>query len=96
MSAPLGIEAALPRCPAAHVEDPRPCDGPPDAVRIGDRLGAGVAACPLHGAVLLASLDGGRVYPLAGPNGSAIAVYALARKLPPFDYLRPRSTGAAR
>jgi hypothetical protein len=46
-----------------------------------------VAACPLHGAALLASLDGGRVYPLNGPNGSAIAVYAFARTLPPFDFL---------
>jgi hypothetical protein len=91
-----GVDSALTRCPAAHAEDPRPCDGPTDTVRIVDRPGAEVAACPLHGAVLLASLDRGRVYPLAGPSGSAIGVYALARTLPPFDFLGPRATGVTR
>jgi hypothetical protein len=80
------------RCPAAHDEDPRPCDGPADAVRIVDRVGAEVAACPLHGAVLLASLDRGRVYPHDGPDGSAITVYTRARTLRPFDFLRSRMT----
>jgi hypothetical protein len=75
-------------CPAAHPLDPRPCQGRADAVRIVDRAGAGVEACLLHGAVLLASLDGGRVYPANGPGGSAIAVYTRARELPPFDFLR--------
>jgi hypothetical protein len=75
------------RCAAAHAEDPRPCEGAVDAVEIVDRAGVGVAACLLHGAVLLASLDGARVYLLNGPEGSAIAVYAQARTMPPFDFL---------
>jgi hypothetical protein len=37
--------------------------------------------------VPLASLDGGWVYPLAGLDGSAIAVYLRARSLLPFDFL---------
>lgn len=75
------------RCEAAHVADPRGCEGRPDAVCIVDQTGAGVQACLLHGAVLLASLDRGRAYPLHGPQGSAIAVYTRARDLPPFDFL---------
>jgi hypothetical protein len=46
--------------------DPQPCDGHHDAVRIVDQTGASADACLLHGAVLLASLDDGRVYPLNG------------------------------
>ena len=75
------------RCTAAHVLDPRPCEGAPDTVQIVDQTGGGVAACLLHGAVLLASLDGGRVYPLGVPEGCAISVYVRARSLPPFDFL---------
>jgi hypothetical protein len=75
------------RCSAAHADDPRPCDGAADAVRIVDQTGASAAGCVLHGAVLLASLDGGRVYPLNGPAGSAIAAYRLAQALPAFDLL---------
>ena len=75
-------------CPAAHPLDSRSCQGRTDAVRIVDQTGAGVEACLLHGAVLLASLDCGRVYPANGPLGSAIAVYTRARELSPFDFLR--------
>ncbi|MFC0532805.1 hypothetical protein [Phytohabitans kaempferiae] len=60
-------------------------------MRIVDRAGASTAGCILHGAVLLASLDGGRVYLLNGPAGSAIAVYRLARELSAFDF--PRGLG---
>ena len=88
-------------CGAAHSEDPRPCEGPVDAVRVVDRVGSAVSGCLLHGAVLLASLDDGRVYPLNGPAGSAIAVYLRARSLRPFDFLdspwsarRPSSSSA--
>lgn len=63
------------RCSAAHLEDPRPCEGPADAVQIVDQTGAVAVACVLHGAVLLASLAGGRVCLLNGPQGAAIAVY---------------------
>ncbi|BCB85847.1 hypothetical protein [Phytohabitans suffuscus] len=56
-------------------------------MRVIDRTGASATGCVLHGAVLLASLDGGRVYPLNGPAGSAIAVHRLAQSLPAFDFL---------
>jgi len=79
--------ANVARCAAAHVSDPRPCEGRPDAVCVVDQAGAGTEACLLHGAVLLASLRHGRVYPLHGPQGSAITVYRRARDLPPFDFL---------
>jgi hypothetical protein len=92
----FGSSGLAARCPAAHAEDSRSCDGPTDAVRIVDRTGAEVAACPLHGAVLLASLDGGRVFPLNGPAGSAIAVYVRARALPSSDFMRSQSTGRVR
>ncbi len=84
---PLDPAAWQARCAAAHVSDPRPCQGQPDAVRVVDQTGAGAEACLLHGAVLLASLHHGWVYPLHGPQGSAITVYQRARDLPPFDFL---------
>ena len=84
---PLNPAARQVRCAAAHVSDPRPCQGRPDTVRIVDQTGADTEACLLHGAVLLASLHLGRVYPLHGPQGSAITVYQRARDLPPFDFL---------
>lgn len=75
------------RCPAAHPADPRPCDGPDDSVEIVDQTGVRTPACGLHGAVLLASLEHGRVYPLNGPKGSAITLFTRARSLPAFDFL---------
>jgi hypothetical protein len=75
------------RCAAAHGEDPRPCEGATDAVQIVDQADVAVAACLLHGAVLLASLDRARVYPLSGPEGSAITVFTRAGTLPPVDFL---------
>ena len=74
------------RCAAAHAEDPRPCEGRPDAVRVVDAGGAEALACVLHGAVLLASLADGRVYPAAGPDGTAIDVYKRAQELPAFSW----------
>ncbi|HKS99251.1 MAG TPA: hypothetical protein VJT31_06940 [Rugosimonospora sp.] len=82
------------RCTAAHALDPRPCEGAPDAVQIVDWVGEAVGACLLHGAVLLASLDRARVYPLGGPEGCAITVYVRARSLAPFDFLT--NPGASR
>src|SRR5262249_6926495 len=70
------------RCGAAHPDDPRPCEGRPDAVRVVDQTGVSTHGCLLHAAVLLASLAGGRVYPMHGPPGSAIEVYSRARMLP--------------
>jgi hypothetical protein len=82
------------RCPAAHVADPRPCDGPTDSVQIIDQTGDATSACLLHGAVMLASLERGRAYPLNGPDGSAITVFTRAQRLPAFDFLT--GPGAAR
>jgi hypothetical protein len=84
------------RCAAAHADDTRPCDGPGDTVRIVDRTGEEMAACPLHGAALFASLDGSRVYPLNGPDGSAIAAYSRARTMRPFDFTSSRSRSPRR
>lgn len=76
------------RCPAAHQDDPTPCDGPP-AVTVLDRHNAGLDACEHHGARLLASLDGGRVYPLPdAPTGAAIRVFKAAADMPPFLFAR--------
>lgn len=73
------------RCGAAHPDDPRPCDTQQDAVRVLDQTGTEVAACIRHGAMLVASLVDGRVYPLHGPAGSAIRCYVESRKLRPFE-----------
>ena len=71
------------RCPAAHPEDPTPCDGPP-VVTVLDAQGAGADGCEHHAARLLASLDGGRVYPLPdAPDGAAIRTFTAAGTLPP-------------
>lgn len=44
----------------------------------------------LHGVVLLASLEGGRVVRWDGPDGAAIDVFRRARAMPPFDFLGDR------
>ena len=72
------------RCPAAHPEDPTPCDGLP-AVTVLDASNAGADGCEHHGARLLASLDGGRVYALPdAPAGAAIRVFKAADTTRPF------------
>lgn len=73
------------RCAAAHTEDPSACEGSPDALRIVDRTGAAVSGCVRHGAVLMASLEGGRVYP-ATVQGAAIETYERARVLRPYEF----------
>lgn len=75
------------RCPAAHPDDPTPCSGPP-TVTVLDRHNAGADGCQHHGARLLASLDGGRVYglPHATP-GTAIRVFKAAAGLRPFCWV---------
>ncbi|MEV0962520.1 hypothetical protein AB0J25_07910 [Streptomyces sp. NPDC049910] len=58
-----------------------------------DRANAGADGCEHHGARLLASLDGGRVYalPHAAP-GTAIRVFKAADGIHPFCWLDgPRS-----
>lgn len=75
------------RCPAAHPEDPTPCDGP-IAVTVLDRKNAGANGCEHHGARLLASLDGGRAYALPdAPDGAAIRVFKAADTIRPFPWL---------
>lgn len=74
------------RCPAAHVDDPTPCDGPP-AVTVLDRQGGEADGCEHHGARLLASLEGARVRPLpAAPDGAAIRVFKAADTTRPFAW----------
>jgi hypothetical protein len=82
----LGEPPAL-RCPAAHPEDTSPCDGPP-VVTVLDAGNAGADGCEHHGARLLASLDGGRVYGLPdAPAGSAIRAFKAAGGIRPFPWL---------
>jgi hypothetical protein len=75
------------RCGAAHGDDPTPCSGPP-TVTILDATNAGANGCQHHGARLLASLDGGRVYglPDAAP-GTAIRVFKAAQGIRPFPWV---------
>lgn len=75
------------RCPAAHPEDPTPCEGPV-VVTVLDAANAGARGCEHHAARLLASLDGGRVYGLPdAPRGAAIRVFKAAYSLRPFPWL---------
>ncbi|MFF4350888.1 hypothetical protein [Streptomyces sp. NPDC001530] len=73
-----------PRCPAAHHDDPTPCDGPA-VVTVLDAHNAGANGCEHHAARLLASLERGRVYALPGaPAGAAIRVFTAADAIRPF------------
>ena len=84
---PVAEQQAKPRCPAAHPEDPTPCDGPV-VVTVLDATNAGANGCERHAARLLASLTGGRVYPLGtSPEGAAIRVFQAAASLRPFAWL---------
>jgi hypothetical protein len=92
--------AEINRCPAAHRDDATPCEGPHNAVRILDQRGTERLGCVHHAARLLASIEGGRVYP--GPsstvgrtegNGAAIDAYKRAQHLPPFCW---RQNGGTR
>ncbi|MEU8906527.1 hypothetical protein [Streptomyces mirabilis] len=83
---PVAEQQAAPRCPAAHPDDPTPCDGPA-VVTVLDAANAGANGCEHHGARLLASLDGGRVYALPGaPAGAAIRVFKTAGATRPFAW----------
>jgi hypothetical protein len=74
------------RCPAAHHDDPTPCDGPA-VVKVLDAHNAVADGCEHHAARLLASLERGRVYPLPGaPAGAAIRVFIAADGIPPFAW----------
>ena len=90
------------RCAAAHRQDPTPCEGPGDAVLIRDAaMGRrrsddderGVLGCVHHGARMLASLEGGLVYPgpsndSSGPRGgAAVEAFNRAQDLKPFAWM---------
>ncbi|MFJ5645787.1 hypothetical protein [Streptomyces sp. NPDC093223] len=80
------------RCPAAHPADPAPCDGRP-VVTILDAANAGADGCELHGARLLAALDGGRPVALPdAPAGAALRVFRAARTSRP-EYRAASITG---
>jgi hypothetical protein len=75
------------RCPAAHPDDPTPCDGP-IVVTVLDAHDAGADGCEHHAARLLATLEGGRVYRLPdAPEGAAIRVFKAAGITRPFPWL---------
>lgn len=74
------------RCPAAHPEDRRPCEGPGNAIRIVDARSEEVTGCVRHAAVLLSSLHAARVYP-GSVDGAAIEVYRRAQWRRPFDFV---------
>ncbi|MFJ8555291.1 hypothetical protein [Streptomyces sp. NPDC093676] len=75
-----------PRCPSAHRDDPTPCSGP-IVVTVLDSHNNGVNGCEHHGARILASLTGGRVYALPdAPSGAAIRVFKTASTLRPFAW----------
>ncbi|MFF4836555.1 hypothetical protein [Streptomyces sp. NPDC001315] len=75
------------RCPAAHPEDPTPCGGPV-VVTVLDAQNAGANGCEHHGARLLASLEGARVYGLPdAPAGTAIRVFKAAADTRPFAWV---------
>ena len=78
---------ALPaRCPAAHPDDPTPCVGPV-VVMVLDAENAGARGCEHHGARLLASLEGGRVYGLPdAPEWIAIRVFKATAGIRPFPW----------
>jgi len=65
------------RCALAHDDDPRPCEGPRDAVRLVDRTGEAATGCVMHAARAYASITGVRAYPGSVP-GAAIDTYKRA------------------
>ncbi|MFH8338974.1 hypothetical protein [Streptomyces sp. AM6-12] len=84
------------RCPAAHPDDPTVCGGPV-VVSVLDAQNAGADGCEHHGARLLASLDGGRVYPLPdAPPGASIRVFTAAAGIRPFCWLDGPRTDPSR
>ncbi|MFH8219842.1 hypothetical protein ACH4C2_11225 [Streptomyces sp. NPDC018057] len=79
------------RCPAAHPEDPTPCDGPV-VVTVLDRANAGVDGCEHHAVRLLASVTGTRPVPKPGtPVGLAVRIFRAADRTRPFPWREGRS-----
>ncbi|MFC8709979.1 hypothetical protein ACFUCQ_08570 [Streptomyces sp. NPDC057197] len=79
------------RCPAAHPEDPTPCDGPV-VVTVLDRANAGADGCEHHAVRLLASVTGARPVPKPNaPVGLAVRVFRAADRTRPFPWREGRS-----
>lgn len=72
------------RCEAAHPEDRSPCDGAPDAVRVVDQVGDQLCGCVHHASVVLASVEGARVYP--GSDGAVVEAITRAQLREPFAF----------
>lgn len=73
------------RCLAALIADPRLCEGGLAEVRVVDRTGQGTTPRRLHGALLVALLDGAQAYSLDGASPAVVAVHNRAALLHPFD-----------
>lgn len=73
------------RCEAAHPEDRSACEGELDAVRVVDQVGDEVRGCVHHAAVVLASVEGSRVYP-GSVDGAAVEAFRRAQLLEPFGF----------
>jgi hypothetical protein len=68
-----------PFCAAAHIDDPRPCDGPADAVVVRDKFGGEASGCVRHAAAMLAAVDGSTVHAGSVP-GAAIEAFKRAQR----------------
>ncbi|MFF4763339.1 hypothetical protein [Streptomyces sp. NPDC001276] len=75
------------RCAAAHPEDPTPCNGPHDAVRVLGANGSYADGCEHHGARMLASVEGARAVDGSVPAASARVAMAsgIIRPFPWVD-----------
>ncbi|MGW5332450.1 hypothetical protein [Streptomyces bauhiniae] len=81
------VVSVMRRCPSAHPDDLTPCTGAV-VVTVLDAFNAGADGCEHHAARLLASLAGGRVFPLPdAPSGVAIRTFIAAAALRPFCWL---------
>lgn len=76
------------RCDAAHFEDGSECDGPRDAVRIGDGIGGYALGCVHHGARMHAALETPTAADHAVP-GAAAAVIRSAAGQTPLSWMDP-------
>src|SRR5690625_1593082 len=75
------------RCPAAHTQDDRECDGPPDAVEVIDRHHNRIPGCVRHAATLKAVLDSRAVIRvLNGGDDAATRCAAIAAGQPQAAY----------
>ncbi|MEU5112045.1 hypothetical protein AB0G64_11130 [Streptomyces longwoodensis] len=83
---PVSTIVDTPRCPAAHPEDPTPCNGPV-VVTVLDSSNAGADGCEHHAVRLLASLTGGRPVPKPdAPAGLAVRLFRAAHSTRPFPW----------